>query len=302
MDWTPGGLSDDVEDRRGSSGGGGFSGGGGLGIVGFLVLLVVSLVTGRNYIGSYLAGGGAVHSQAPQTMAPASNRSNSGAPGEDLPAQLVSWTLNDVQRTWATLLPEQTGRNYRRATLVLYDHRTYSGCGTAQSQTGPFYCPADEKVYIDLSFWDELRRLGGSNAEFAQSYVVAHELGHHVQNILGIEQQVRRLSGEDPSQRNHLSVDLELQADCLAGVWAHSTEQRNIVHDADIAAGLQAAAAVGDDHLQRMERGTVSPESFTHGSSAQRVGWFKRGLQQGTIAACNTFKAGGATPSSQGSY
>jgi hypothetical protein len=295
MDWTPGGLSDDIEDRRGSSGGGGF-GGGGLGIVGLIVLIVISLITGRNYIGSYLAGGGAVSSHATSTA----NRPDSGAPGDDLPAQLVSWTLNDVQRTWATLLPEQTGRQYRRATLVLYDNYTYSGCGSAQSQTGPFYCPADEKVYIDLSFWNELKRLGGSNADFAQAYVVAHELGHHVQNILGIEQKVRHLSGQDPSQRNPLSVDLELQADCLAGVWAHGTQQRNIVHDADIAAGLQAAAAVGDDHLQRMERGTISPESFTHGSSAQRVGWFKQGLQQGTVAACNTFKAGGAVPSSSG--
>jgi predicted metalloprotease len=293
MDWTPGGLSDDVEDRRGSSGGGGGFGGGGLGIIGFIVLVIISLVTGRNYIGSYLAGGGTVSTQAPQTMAAAGSRPYSGAPGEDRPAELVSWTLDDVQRTWAALLPEQTGRDYRRAKLVLYNDYTYSGCGTAQSQTGPFYCPADEKVYIDLGFWNELKRLGGSNAEFAQAYVVAHELGHHVQNILGIEQKVQHLSSQDPSERNPLSVDLELQADCLAGVWSHSTEQRNIVHDADIAAGLQAASAVGDDHLQRMERGTVSPESFTHGSSAQRVGWFKRGLEQGTIAACNTFKAGG---------
>jgi len=302
MDWTPGGLSDDVEDRRGSSGGGGFGGGGGLGIIGFIVLVVISLVTGRNYIGSYLAGGGTVPSHTPQAMTGPGTHASSGAPGEDLPAQLVSWTLGDVQQTWAVLLPEQTARDYRHAKLVLYDNYTYSDCGTAQSQTGPFYCPADEKVYIDLSFWNELRRLGGSNAEFAQAYVVAHELGHHVQNILGIEQRVRHLSGQDPSQRNPLSVDLELQADCLAGAWAHSTEQRNIIHDADIAAGLQAAAAVGDDHLQRMERGTVSPESFTHGTSAQRVGWFKRGLEQGTIAACNTFKAGGEVSSSGSQY
>ena len=293
MDWTPGELSSDIEDRRGSSGGGGGFGGGGLGIVGFLILLVISLVTGRNYIGSYLAGGGSVASRSQP-----STTNTPGAPNDDRPAHLVSWTLNDVQKTWATLLPEQTGKQYRRATLVLYDNYTYSGCGTAQSQTGPFYCPADEKVYIDLSFWNELKRLGGSNADFAQAYVVAHELGHHVQNILGIEQKVRQFSSQDPSQRNPLSVDLELQADCLAGVWAHSTEQRQIVHDADIAAGLQAAAAVGDDHLQRMQRGTVSPESFTHGSSAQRVGWFKRGLEQGTVAACNTFKTGGAVPSS----
>jgi predicted metalloprotease len=297
MDWTPGEISDDIEDRRGSSGGGGGFGGGGLGIIGFLVLLVVSLVTGRNYIGSYLSGNGASSSRTSQSV-PSGARPSSVAPGEDRSVHLVSWTLDDVQKTWATLLPAQTGRDYRRAKLVLFRDYTQSGCGVAQSQTGPFYCPADEKVYIDLGFWDELRRLGGSNADFAQSYVVAHELGHHVQNILGIEQKVQHLSGEDPSQRNHLSVDLELQADCLAGVWAHSTEQRQIVHDADIAAGLQAAAAVGDDHLQRMQRGTVSPENFTHGSSAQRVGWFKRGLGQGTIAACNTFKAAGAVPSS----
>jgi predicted metalloprotease len=298
MDWTPGGLSGDIEDRRGSSGGGGGFFGGGLGIVGFLFLLIISLVTGRNYIGSYLSG----HAGAPQTS------TRSAAPGgapvvsqqENRAAQLVSWTLDDVQNTWTKLLPQQTGRPYRRSKLVLFRGRTYSGCGTAQAQTGPFYCPADEKVYIDLSFWDELRRLGGSNADFAQSYVVAHELGHHVQDLLGIEEKVQHLSGQNPSQKNHLSVDLELQADCLAGVWAHSTAQRNLVHDSDIAAGMQAAAAVGDDHLQRMERGTVSPESFTHGSSAQRVGWFRRGFQQGTIAACNTFKAGGAVPSAAG--
>jgi uncharacterized protein len=290
MDWTPGELSSDIEDRRSSSGGGGGFGGGGLGIVGFIVLLVISLVTGRNYIGSYLSGGGGA----------VSSRRADGPPSsaEDRSAHLVSFTLDDVQHTWQTLLPEQTGKDYRRAKLVLFRDYTQSGCGTAQSQSGPFYCPADEKVYIDLSFWDELRRLGGSNADFAQAYVVAHELGHHVQDILGIEQKVRQLSSQDPSQRNPLSVDVELQADCLAGVWAHGTAQRQIVHDADIAEGLKAAAAVGDDHLQRMQRGTVSPESFTHGSSAQRVGWFKQGLQKGTIAACNTFKAGGAVPSS----
>jgi hypothetical protein len=297
MDWTPGDLSSDIEDRRSSSGGGGGFGGGGLGIVGFLVLLVISLVTGRNYIGSYLHGGGADSTQRSQNVG-TDGRPYAATPAEDRSAHLVSWTLDDVQHTWETLLPEQTGKDYRRAKLVLFRDYYPSGCGTAQSQSGPFYCPADEKVYIDLSFWDELRRLGGSNADFAQAYVVAHELGHHVQNILGIEQKVRQFSSQDPSQRNPLSVDLELQADCLAGVWAHGTEQRQIVHDADIAAGLQAAAAVGDDHLQRMQRGTVSPESFTHGSSAQRVGWFKQGLQQGTFAACNTFKTGGAVPSS----
>lgn len=296
MDWTPGGLSSDIEDRRGSSGGGGGFGGGGLGIVGLLFLVVISLVTGRNYIGSYLAGGGPASHQS-QGPSPSGRPGYSASPQEDRSAQLVSWTLDDVQKTWTALLPQQTGRDYRRAKLVLFRNYTRSGCGTAQSQTGPFYCPADEKVYIDLGFWDELRRLGGSSADFAQSYVIAHELGHHVQDILGIEEKVQHLSGQNPSERNHLSVDLELQADCLAGVWAHTTEQRKIVHEADIDAGLRAAAAVGDDHLQRMEQGTVSPENFTHGTSAQRTGWFKRGLQQGTIAACNTFKVGGALPS-----
>ncbi len=169
MDWTPGGLSSDVEDRRGS-GGGGFSGGG-LGLVGFLILLVISLVTGRNYIGRYLGGGGAVASHPSATMSPG-GRSGPVAPGTDRPAELVSWTFGDVQRTWEKLLPKETGRAYRPAKVVLYDNYTYSGCGTAQSQTGPFYCPADEKVYIDLSFWNELKRLGGSNAEFAQELII----------------------------------------------------------------------------------------------------------------------------------
>ena len=284
MDWTPGGLSDDVEDRRGSSGGGGF-GGGGLGIVGLLFLVIISLVTGRNYIGSYLSGGGRVQTQAARGPVAAS-------PQEERSAQLVSFVLDDVQHTWTAMLPEQTGRNYRHAKLVLFRDYTHSGCGVARSQTGPFYCPADEKVYIDLGFWDELRRIGGSTADFAQAYVIAHELGHHVQNILGIERKVRGLSGNDPSQKNHLSVDMELQADCLAGVWAHSTARRKIIDEADVEEGLKAAAAVGDDHIQKMERGAVSPESFTHGTSAQRTGWFKRGLQQGTVAACNTFSAG----------
>ncbi|WP_263366141.1 KPN_02809 family neutral zinc metallopeptidase [Edaphobacter bradus] len=283
MDWTPGGLSNDVEDRRRSSGGG--FGGGGLGILGIVVLLVISLITGRNFIGAYLAGGGAV--------APHSADRRAISPGEDRSAQLVSWTLDDVQKTWTQLLPEQTGHPYRHAKLVLFRDYTRSGCGVAQSQTGPFYCPADEKVYIDLSFWNELRRIGGSTADFAQAYVIAHELGHHVQNILGIEQKLRQLSSRSPSETNSLSVDLELQADCLAGVWAHSTDQRKLVDQSDINAGLRAAAAVGDDHLQKMERGTVSPETFTHGSSAQRTGWFKRGFDEGTVAACNTFATGG---------
>ncbi len=281
MDWTPGGLSRDVEDRRGSSGGGGF-GGGGIGIIGIIFLVIISLVTGRNYIGSYLAGGGQV--------ATSSRRPAQSSSVEDRSAQLVSYVLDDVQQQWETLLPQQTNKPYRHAKLVLFRDLTRSGCGAAQSQTGPFYCPADEKVYIDLGFWDELRRIGGSTADFAQAYVLAHELGHHVQNILGIEQQMRQLQSRNPGAQNQLSVMLELQADCFAGVWAHTAAQRGIINQSDVNDGLSAAAAVGDDHLQKMSRGTVSPETFTHGSSAQRQSWFTRGLQSGEVNSCNTFQ------------
>lgn len=278
MDWTPGGMSSDVEDRRGSSGGGG-----GIGIVGFIFLVIISLITGRNYIGSYLAGGGHV--------ATTNSRPAASSPAEDRSAQLVSYVLDDVQHEWETLLPEQADKSYRHAKLVLFRDYTRSGCGTAQSQTGPFYCPEDEKVYIDLSFWDELRRIGGSTADFAQAYVIAHELGHHVQNILGIEQQMRQLQARNPGEKNQLSVALELQADCLAGVWAHTAAQRGKIDEADVRDGLSAAAAVGDDHLQKMSRGAVSPETFTHGSSEQRQRWFTRGLQSGNLDHCNTFQA-----------
>lgn len=282
MDWTPGGLSRDVEDRRGSSGGG--FGGGGIGIVGFIFLVIISLITGRNYIGSYLSGGGHVSTT--------SSRPAASSAAEDRSAQLVSYVLDDVQHEWETLLPEQARQPYRHAKLVLFRDYTRSGCGTAQSQTGPFYCPADEKVYIDLSFWDELRRIGGSTADFAQAYVIAHELGHHVQNVLGIEQSMRQLQARNPGQRNQLSVNLELQADCLAGVWAHTAAQRGTINESDVRDGLSAAAAVGDDHLQKMSRGAVSPETFTHGTSEQRQRWFVRGLQSGDLNQCNTFQAG----------
>jgi predicted metalloprotease len=284
MDWTPGGMSGDVEDRRGSSGRG-FGGGGGLGIVGILFLLVISLITGRNYIGSYLSGGG-------QVATTSSNRPATASPAEDRSGKLVSFVLDDVQGTWDKILAEQTGKSYRHAKLVLFrDYTRTEGCGAAQSQTGPFYCPGDEKVYIDLGFWDELKKIGGSTGEFAQAYVIAHELGHHVQNILGIERQMRQLSAQNPSQKNALSVRLELQADCLAGVWAHTAAQRGIIHEDDVRDGLSAAAAVGDDHIQKMSRGAVSPESFTHGTSEQRQSWFMRGLQQGEVKACNTFQS-----------
>lgn len=285
MEWQPGGANDDIEDRRGDSGGGfGFGGGGGLGIVGVVVLLVISLLTGRNYIGSYLSGGGATQQAAPQQSGQVQE-----SPAERRSAELISVVLRDTQNVWTQILPEQTGKQYRHAHLVLFRDETYSNCGTAQASTGPFYCPADEKVYIDLSFWDELKRLGGDSGDFAQAYVVAHELGHHIQKILGTEETVGRAMEQNRSQRNELSVKLELQADCYAGVWANHTKLG--IDNKDVEGALKAASAVGDDHLQQMSGQAVSPESFTHGTSAQRIAWFKRGMQTGQVSSCDTFGA-----------
>lgn len=288
MRWTPGGESSDIEDRRGGGGGGfgGFGGFGGLhlGIGGTLLLLILSFVFHIN-IFSLLSPGS---SMAPQVATSDPPANNGGA--VDRETQFVSFVLDDVQHTWEQLLPQQGRVQYHHAKLVLFNDYTQSGCGTAQSATGPFYCPEDEKVYIDLGFFRELSDRFHAPGEFAQAYVIAHEIGHHVQKLLGIEQKVRRLQERDPSQVNPESVRLELQADCFAGVWGHSTEQRQIIDNADVSAGLAAAAAVGDDRLQRMSTGHVTPETFTHGSSAQRMQWFRRGLDSGNISACNTFQ------------
>ena len=300
MEWTPGGMSSDIEDRRDDSGDGGFGfggggfGGGGIGIVGFLVLLVVSLVTVNNFLGGLFQGAGEGGSgvQTTQSMRQDQPEGSESRAAEDRDAQLISFVLDDVQKTWTGIF-EREGREYRHAKLVLYRGETYSGCGTAEASTGPFYCPADEKVYIDLGFWDELKRFGGSTAEFAQAYVIAHELGHHVQKLLGTEAKVQWLTQQEPEERYHLSVDTELQADCYAGVWAHSAGERGIVQTGDVPAALSAAAAVGDDHLQEMSGRAVSPETWTHGSSAQREHWFEAGLSGGEPADCNTF--GGTT-------
>ncbi|HEX4133662.1 MAG TPA: neutral zinc metallopeptidase [Bryobacteraceae bacterium] len=204
--------------------------------------------------------------------------------------RVVSFVLDDVQKNWDRILPEQAHIPYRHAKLVLYRDSFPSACGRANMATGPFYCPGDEKVYLDLEFFTELKRRFGAPGEFAQAYVIAHEIGHHVQKLLGIEPKIRRLQLREPGEANPLSVRLELQADCFAGIWAHSTQQRSLVNQTDINAAMRAAAAVGDDRLQRMGRGYVNPESFTHGTSAQRVQWFRRGLDTGQISACDTFK------------
>ncbi|MBV9742136.1 MAG: zinc metallopeptidase [Acidobacteriia bacterium] len=280
MQWTPGGTSGDIEDRRDSSGGG-FGGFGGmhLGIGGTLLLLILSFVFRQNLFTLFTASG-------PSQPTGYADRTQDAA--EQNEVQFVSFVLDDVQHTWEQILP-QSGVNYHHARLVLYRDSIDSACGMAQSATGPFYCPEDEKVYLDLGFFTELRSRFGAPGEFAQAYVIAHEIGHHVQKLMGIEQKVERLEQRNSGARNRLSVSLELQADCFAGVWGNSTEQRKIVDRSDVKAGLDAAAAVGDDRLQKMATGHVSPESFTHGSSAQRVEWFRRGLDSGKISACNTF-------------
>lgn len=283
MRWTPGGTSGDIEDRRDDGGGGGGFGFGGMhiGIGGMIILLILTIVFKRNFF-TLLGGGGGASSAIHEP-----DRARDAQ--EEPTVKFVSFVLDDAQQTWAGILQQQ-GIPYRHAKLVLFRDATASGCGSARSATGPFYCPADEKVYIDLGFYDELKRRFGAPGDFAQAYVLAHELGHHVQKLIGVEQKVSALMRSEPSERNALSVKMELQADCLAGVWAHSTDQRKLLEKGDAESAMNAAAAVGDDRLQKMSTGSVSPESFTHGSSAQRTQWFSRGMDQGTIAACNTFQ------------
>ena len=280
MQWNPGGISSDIEDRRGQSGGGGF-GGRHIGIGGALVLLVLSLLFHRNLFSIFTGDSGYEQSVA------ASGPDSTAA--ENTEVQFVSFVLDDVQRTWEKLLPAEGGRQYRHAKLVLFRDSIDSACGEAQSATGPFYCPDDEKVYLDLGFFDQLRGQFGAPGEFAQAYVIAHEIGHHVQKVLGIEGQVRRMRSSDPRAANPLSVRLELQADCFAGMWAKSTAQRKIVDQSDVNEALRAAAAVGDDRLQKMATGHISPESFTHGSSRARMQWFQTGLNSSESSACDTF-------------
>ena len=287
MRWTPGGESQDIEDRRdeGGGGGGGFQFGGmHLGIGGALILLVLSLVFKQNFF-ALLGGGGGASPNAPAARQPNPARDQQ----EQTLVQFVSFVLDDTQKTWEQILPQQAGRPYRHAKLVLFRNYTQSGCGGAESATGPFYCPADEKVYIDLGFYDELKQRFGAPGEFAQAYVLAHEIGHHIQKVVGTEARVRQMNQGNRRMDNALSVKVELQADCYAGVWAHSTQQRNLLEQGDIQSALGAAAAVGDDRLQKMSTGHVAPDSFTHGSSAQRTHWFQQGFDSGSIAACNTF-------------
>jgi predicted metalloprotease len=285
MRWTPGGRSKNLEDMRGQTGGGGMMiGGRGMGIGGAVIALILSLVFGVNIFDS---GGG---SPAPQQTAPGDVRQPvSSTPEEEKRIQFVSFVLDDVQQTWAQLLPKVDGQQYHDAKLAVFRDAVNTGCGQAPAEVGPFYCPVDQKVYLDLSFFDELAQRFGAPGDFAQAYVIAHELGHHVQHLLGIEQRVRQMQESRPGAANQLSVALELQADCFAGVWGNTTSQRKLLEQGDIEEGLGAASAVGDDRLQAQTTGSIRPDKFTHGTSAQRSQWFRRGLESGDPNSCDTF-------------
>lgn len=281
MRWTPGDRSN-IEDMRGRSGGMAM-GAGGLGVGGLLLLLLLSWATGTDL--TDIVGGGS----APPAETVGTSGKVTASPSEERLVDMVDAVMEDAQDTWR----EKLGGQYQDTKAVLFRDAINSACGFAQAATGPFYCPMDRKVYLDLGFFDELHRKIGAPGDFAQAYVLAHELGHHVQTITGIERQVRERQASSPGARNALSVRMELQADCYAGVWGHDANAGNgrvQLDPDDIEEGLNAAAAIGDDRLQRMSSGRVMPERFTHGSSQQRVEWFKRGLESGDPKACNTFQ------------
>jgi uncharacterized protein len=282
MRWTPGGRSDNLEDRRGEGGGGGLGGMSRVGLGGIVILLVLSVVFRRDLLTPFLSAGG-----AGQPSPEATSEANAA---EEPVVQFVSFVLDDAQASWTKLLPT-VGKEYEPAKLVLFRDAINSACGFAQAATGPFYCPLDQRVYIDLGFFQELKDRFGAPGDFAQAYVLAHEIGHHVQNLLGTDQQMRRVQRARPEQANALSVRLELQADCYAGVWGRSTDQRQLLDPGDVEEGIRAAAAVGDDRIQKMATGRVNPDGFTHGTSEQRVAWFRRGYESGRPDACNTFES-----------
>lgn len=287
MKWEGEQQSSNVEDRRGGGGGGGFGlGGGSIGLGGVAIALVAGWIFGINpltILGLMEGGGGAPSSQSTPAQAP---------PPNDREAAFVSTVLADTEQVWRAQL-QRGGAQYRDPKLVLFRGRIGTACGTGQSAMGPFYCPGDEKVYIDLGFFDTLRQRLGAPGDFAQAYVIAHEVGHHVQNQLGITGKVDAMRGKvSEAQMNQLSVRVELQADCLAGVWAHDSQQgKGWLEQGDLEEAMNAASRIGDDTLQKQSQGTVVPESFTHGTSAQRVSWFKRGQASGNMNDCNTFDA-----------
>jgi uncharacterized protein len=288
MKWENNRASDQVEDRRSSPGGSGRRvGGRGLGIGTIAVALVAGWLFGINPMTllGLLGGGGELAPPAQTRQAPGPAQ----APTDDM-GRFVAAVLGGTEDVWGELF-RQGGAVYQKPRLVLFRGATPTACGTGQSAMGPFYCPGDQKVYIDLSFYDTLRRQLGAPGDFAQAYVIAHEVGHHVQNLMGITDQMEQMRRR-VSQReyNALSVRLELQADCFAGIWAHHNHRtRAILEPGDVDEALNAAAAIGDDALQRKGQGQVVPDSFTHGTSAQRQRWFRVGLERGDVKACDTF-------------
>ncbi|UCM44853.1 KPN_02809 family neutral zinc metallopeptidase [Aeromonas dhakensis] len=280
MRWQDRRESNNVEDRRQQGGGGGIPIGG----KGRLILLVVVMVAG--YYGVDLSP--LLNEPASQTPP---QRQEISQPAKDPLARFTSVMLASTEDAWGEIF-QQSGSRYQAPKLVLYRGATRTGCGQGQSVMGPFYCPADRTVYIDLSFYQEMRDKLGADGDFAQGYVVAHEVGHHVQNLLGIERKMReQQQGLSRAEQNKLSVKLELQADCFAGVWGHYMEREQVLETGDLEEALNAAQAIGDDRLQQQSQGRVIPDSFTHGSSAQRYAWFKRGFDSGKPASCNTFAA-----------
>jgi len=287
MRWTRGNRSEDLEDRRGESPGrgSGLRVGGGIGLGGAVILLVLSLVFGQNFF-ALLDGGGDL-TPSPGGGAPTAP-ARKGSPAEEQAADFMSFVLDDVQKTWAREFT-RLGREYERAKLVLFTDAVRSGCGAADAAAGPFYCPEDRKVYIDLGFYNDLKNRFGAPGDFPQAYVLAHEIGHHVQHLLGQAEQVRGSQQARPDRAAALSVRLELQADCLAGVWAYTAEERGLLEAGDLEEGLAAASAVGDDRIQKQATGRIDPHTWTHGSAEQRSRWFRAGFQGGEIASCDTF-------------
>ncbi|HYZ19391.1 MAG TPA: neutral zinc metallopeptidase [Gaiellaceae bacterium] len=276
MRWRRGTGSGQIEDRRGASPialGGGAAGG-----IGVLVLLLL-----------YLFGGGGGAGAGPLEPLPEMPAAQGRGPDPDAELKdFVAFVVQDVQSSWARSFA-RSNKTYEPTKLVLFENATQTGCGMGSSQTGPFYCPLDRKVYLDLGFFRELRSRFGAPGDFAQAYVIAHEFGHHVQNLLGISDDVRTDQQKDPGGANELSIRLELQADCLAGVWAHSAYEQKLLESGDLEEGLAAAAAVGDDRIQKQAGAAVDPESWTHGSSEQRTTWFRKGFDGGDPGACDTF-------------
>jgi uncharacterized protein len=304
MEWEGARRSDNIEDLRGDGGGGGGGlgipvGGGGLGIGAIIILALIGYATGidprvliggaetvvnhgQSYNGQNYGGQG--------YQRPTNTAAHQGAPKDQM-GDFVAAVLGETEDVWTQVLPQQKGVQYVDPRLVLYSGVTHSGCGQAQSAMGPFYCPVDRKVYLDMSFFNDMRQKLGGGGDFAYAYVVAHEIGHHVQNLLGILPKVHQAQEQgDEAQSNALSVKLELQADCLAGVWAANADQKwHILQQGDVDKALNTAEAIGDDRLQESSRGYAVPDSFTHGTSAQRKQWLTTGLRSGKVDSCNTF-------------